>query len=73
MVLAVRSPDARQLTGVELMAHLYRCAGFGATRDQLESAIARGYEAAVEDLLHSELRSTRAENWTLWQLWTTNR
>jgi uncharacterized protein (DUF1800 family) len=55
MVVAVRSPEARQLTGVELMAHLYRRAGFGATRDELEAALARGYEATVEELLHPEL------------------
>jgi uncharacterized protein (DUF1800 family) len=54
MVVAVRSAEARQLTGVELMAHLYRRAGFGATRDQLEAALARGYEATVEELLNPE-------------------
>jgi uncharacterized protein (DUF1800 family) len=55
MVVAVRQPEASQLTGVELMAHLYRRAGFGATRDQLEAALARGYEATVEELLNPEL------------------
>ena len=35
-----------------LMAHLLRRAGFGATRDELEQYLARGYEAVVEDLLH---------------------
>jgi len=43
-----------QLTGVELMAHLFRRAGFGATRDEIEAALAKGYEATVEDLLHPE-------------------
>src|SRR5437879_1340799 len=35
-----------------LMAHLLRRAGFGATRDELETAVAKGYEAVVEELLH---------------------
>ncbi|MDP6548532.1 MAG: DUF1800 domain-containing protein [Dehalococcoidia bacterium] len=35
-----------------LMAHLLRRAGFGATRDELEAHVARGYEATVEELLH---------------------
>src|SRR5690242_15352795 len=42
------------LTDLQLMAHLYRRAGFGATRDELEAAVARGYEAVVEELLHPE-------------------
>lgn len=46
--------EARQLSPLELMGHLWRRAGFGATRDVLESALARGYEATVEDLLHPE-------------------
>src|ERR671924_1556660 len=37
-----------------LMAHLLRRAGFGATRDELEAAVAKGYEATVEELLHPE-------------------
>ena len=37
-----------------LMAHLMRRAGFGATRDELEARVARGYEATVEELLHPE-------------------
>ena len=35
-----------------LMAHLMRRAGFGATREELEEKVARGYENVVEDLLH---------------------
>jgi uncharacterized protein (DUF1800 family) len=35
-----------------LMAHLLRRAGFGATRDELEASVAKGYEAVVEELLH---------------------
>ena len=38
---------------IELMAHLMRRAGFGATREELERNLARGYEATVEDLLNS--------------------
>ena len=37
-----------------LMAHLLRRAGFGATRDELERYLAKGYEATVEELLHPE-------------------
>ncbi len=37
---------------VALMAHLMRRAGFGASREELEDKIARGYENVVEDLLH---------------------
>ena len=38
-------------TDIELMAHLLRRAGFGSTRDELASYAAKGYEAAVEELL----------------------
>ena len=41
-------------TEIELMAHLMRRAGFGATRDELEQYVAKGYEATVDDLLHPE-------------------
>lgn len=37
---------------IELMAHLLRRAGFGATRDELERYLAQGYEATVEEMLH---------------------
>ena len=37
---------------IDLMAHLMRRAGFGATRDELEEGVAKGYEAVVEDLLY---------------------
>ncbi len=36
---------------VALMAHLLRRAGFGATREELERYLAKGYEATVEELL----------------------
>ena len=39
---------------IALMAHLMRRAGFGASRDELETRAARGYEATVEDLIHPE-------------------
>ena len=42
-------PDHKDIA---LMAHLMRRAGFGARRQELETRVARGYEATVEDLLH---------------------
>ena len=39
------------IADVHLMAHLMRRAGFGATRDELESALADGYENTVDALL----------------------
>jgi len=38
-----------------LMAHLLRRAGYGATREELEEYVSRGYEATVAELLHPEL------------------
>src|SRR5262245_25816211 len=52
--MAISSPEVKRLTDLELMAHLYRRAGFGATRDELEAAVAKGYQATVEELLHPE-------------------
>ena len=37
---------------LELMAHLMRRAGFGATRDELDECLAKGYEGTVEELLN---------------------
>ena len=37
---------------IALMAHLMRRAGFGASRDELEQRVARGYENVVEDLVN---------------------
>ncbi len=48
------SGGVRGLTDLELMAHLYRRAGFGATHDEITAAVDRGYEATVEELLHPE-------------------
>ena len=36
---------------IALMAHLMRRAGFGATRDELEERVAKGYEVTVEELV----------------------
>ena len=36
------------------IAHLLRRAGFGATRAEIDRAVAQGYEATVEELLHPE-------------------
>jgi hypothetical protein len=52
--MATASVEAGQLTGRELMAHLYRRAGFGASQEELDAALARGYEATVDFLLHPE-------------------
>ncbi|MDP6720870.1 MAG: hypothetical protein QGF59_19550, partial [Pirellulaceae bacterium] len=35
-----------------LIAHLMRRAGFGATRDELETYAAQGYDATLQWLLH---------------------
>ena len=39
---------------IALMAHLMRRAGFGASRDEVEERVAKGYEATVEELLDPE-------------------
>ncbi len=39
---------------IALMAHLIRRAGFGATREELEQFVAKGYDSTVEELLHPE-------------------
>jgi hypothetical protein len=43
-----------QQDDIVLMAHLMRRAGFGASRDELETRVATGYDATVEELLHPE-------------------
>ena len=45
------SVDRRQREAAAEMAHLLRRAGFGATCAELEAYLAKGYEAAVEELL----------------------
>ena len=39
---------------IDLMAHLLRRAGFGATRDQLDEYVDKGYDQIVEELLSPE-------------------
>ena len=39
---------------IALMAHLLRRAGFGATREELEAYVVKGYETTVEELLYPE-------------------
>jgi uncharacterized protein (DUF1800 family) len=48
------SSSVKGLTELELMAHLFRRAGFSATRDELEAALEKGYEAIVDELVHPE-------------------
>jgi uncharacterized protein (DUF1800 family) len=53
--MTISGPEAgEQLSQLELMGHLFRRAGFGASRDELEAALAQGYEATLEGLLHPE-------------------
>jgi uncharacterized protein (DUF1800 family) len=52
--MAIATVETEQLTDRELLGHLFRRAGFGATPEELEAALARGYEATVELLLHPE-------------------
>ena len=40
------------LTDTDLIAHLFRRAAFGATRDQIEAAAEKGYEATLDELLN---------------------
>ena len=39
---------------IALMAHLMRRAGFGASRDELEERVSKGYEATVEELIEPD-------------------
>ena len=52
--MATATVETGQLTDRELMAHLFRRAGIGASQEELEAALVRGYEATVEQLLHPE-------------------
>ena len=47
---------------IALMAHLMRRAGFGATREELETRVAKGYEATVEELVHPEVHESLDRN-----------
>ena len=64
--MAVASHAVQALTDLELMAHLFRRAGFGATRDELEAAVARGYEATVDELVNPE-RVKPLDHWLIWR------
>jgi uncharacterized protein (DUF1800 family) len=66
--MAVSSPEVRQLTDLELMAHLFRRAGFGARREELEAALAKGYEETVEELLHPEAQP-ELDHDIIWRYW----
>jgi len=66
--MAVSSVGVRGLTDLEEMAHLFRRAGFSATRDELETALAKGYEATVEELLHPE-RQPELEHDIIYRYW----
>ena len=45
-----------------LIAHLMRRAGFGATRDEIDTYTAKGYEATVEELLNPTNVQTMPED-----------
>ena len=49
---------------IVLMAHLMRRAGFGASREELEQRVAKGYEATVKEILNTESASP-ANEWFL--------
>ena len=49
-----QQPKDVDIHGLALMAHLFRRAGFGATRDELDRYCLQGYRATVEELLHPE-------------------
>ena len=49
--LGERGEDLVSSKDIELMAHLMRRAGFGATRDELEAYVDKGYEAVVEEMV----------------------
>src|SRR5215471_17823802 len=49
--------DGMASEDIALMAHLMRRAGFGASREELEARVARGYEATVEELLNPNAES----------------
>ena len=46
---------------IALMAHLMRRAGFGASREELETRAAKGYEATVEELVSPQEEPVEAE------------
>ena len=52
--MVMEAPARVRLGEKQLMAHLLRRAGFGATHDELHAALAKGYEAVVDEILHPE-------------------
>ncbi len=44
---------------VQLMAHMMRRAGFGATRQQLDDLVEQGYDETVEQLIDAVSHPTR--------------
>jgi uncharacterized protein (DUF1800 family) len=66
--MAVTASDVGQLTDLELMGHLFRRAGFGARRDELEAALAKGYDETVEELLHPE-QQPDLDHDLIWRYW----
>ena len=56
-MILIRRGDKMGKRDIELMAHLMRHAGFGATRGEIDAFVANGYEATVEDLLNPDERS----------------
>jgi uncharacterized protein (DUF1800 family) len=49
-----RSQTMARREDIALMAHLMRRAGFGATRDEIEKLVERGYEETVEQLVNPQ-------------------
>jgi hypothetical protein len=68
----VVSDPVKGLTDIELMAHLFRRAGFSATRDEIEAALAEGYEATIDDLVHPE-RQPELDYAEIYRYWTCSR
>ena len=53
---------------IALMAHLMRRAGFGASHEELEERVAKGYEATVEELLDpAEHGVPPVDNFLMWR------
>jgi uncharacterized protein (DUF1800 family) len=52
---------------IALMAHLMRRAGFGASRDELQSLVEQGYEKTVDQLIDPPESSPRADLYMLYR------
>ena len=50
----MKGDEAMADNDLALMAHLMRRAGFGASREELEARLVKGYDATVEELLQPE-------------------